>query len=330
MADEEDLKITIEPAETPADTDTTVRVDEPKRPASAEASDQFKAMQAERDRERERADQAERRAATERAEREKQAREATTARGDVIDREEQLITSGISAAQNEATAAENEYKVAFEAGDAAAMAAAQRKMARAEAKSLRLDEAKAEMETRRAAAQRAPEQRQQATPQSDFDGYLSRFTDATANWMRQHREWVTDPRKSQRLTAAHHDAMAEGLNADTPEYFEHVEKFIGVRQKAEDPNTVQVAAHQRRRTSAPVAPTQSTGGGMNGSSGNEVRLTKGEVEAATDGLTHVWNYPDPTGKNRWKKGDPIGVQEMARRKLEMTKQGVYDKSSATD
>jgi hypothetical protein len=77
----------------------------------------------------------------------------------------------------------------------------------------------------------------------------------------------------------------------------------------------------QRRPTAPVAPVTTTGGGMSGE-GNTVRLSKNEAAAAMDG-THVWNVPDPTGKNRWKVGDPIGIQEMARRKLSMAKEGRY-------
>jgi hypothetical protein len=47
--------------------------------------------------------------------------------------------------------------------------------------------------------------------------------------------------------------------------------------------------------------------------------------AATDG-TLVWNYDDPSGKAKFKKGEPIGIREMARRKSLMTKEGRYDRS----
>ena len=59
-------------------------------------------------------------------------------------------------------------------------------------------------------------------------------------------------------------------------------------------------------------------------SNTQVKLTAGEARAATDG-THTWNYDDPSGKARFKKGDPIGVQEFARRKKMLTEQGAYDK-----
>ncbi len=80
----------------------------------------------------------------------------------------------------------------------------------------------------------------------------------------------------------------------------------------------------KRRPGPPVAPVQASGGGVSGG-GVEVRLSKGEAAAATDG-TLVWNYSDPSGKNLFKKGDPIGITEMARRKKAMSEQGLYDKT----
>ena len=55
-----------------------------------------------------------------------------------------------------------------------------------------------------------------------------------------------------------------------------------------------------------------------------MRLSAGEARAATDG-TIVWNYDDPSGQKRFKKGDPIGVEEFARRKQAMKAQGLYDR-----
>ena len=51
-----------------------------------------------------------------------------------------------------------------------------------------------------------------------------------------------------------------------------------------------------------------------------------EAASATDG-TLVWNYDDPSGKNQYKKGDPIGLAEMARRKHEGQKAGLYDRNA---
>ena len=160
---------------------------------------------------------------------------------------------------------------------------------------------------------------QQADP---VESFIASRTAPTQNWLRAHRDYLTDPKKNAKMQAAHYDAESEGIALDSPQYFDHIERFLGMKKAAEQQTNGADASQSQRRPTAPVAPVTPSGGGMSGES-NTVRLTKAEAEAATDGVTHVWNYDDPTGKNRWKKGSPIGLQEMARRKLALTKEGRY-------
>jgi hypothetical protein len=142
--------------------------------------------------------------------------------------------------------------------------------------------------------------------------------------LRAHPDFIRDPRKQAKLTAAHYDAEGEGLVADTPEYFAHVERFLGITKgEAVAKSTPTEAAQVKPRASAPVAPGSAVSNNGNGGS-PQVMLTAREAAAAQDG-TLVYNYDDPKGK--FKNGDPIGLQEMARRKLAMQKQGLYDKSA---
>jgi len=157
---------------------------------------------------------------------------------------------------------------------------------------------------------------------------ISRCEPNTAQWLRSHMDDAralatgSDPRRQAKLMAADNDAKAEGYAPGSNDYFAHVEKFLGMNKQTEPPTKQQAPA--ARKPSPPVAPVQQSGGGVSGS-GDVVRLSAREAAAATDG-THVWNYPDPSGQNRWKKGDPIGVQEFARRKKAMQEQGLYDKT----
>jgi hypothetical protein len=96
------------------------------------------------------------------------------------------------------------------------MAAEQRRMARAETRALKLDEDKAMLEA---------QAQHYARPSDPVEAYAAGRTEPTANWVRAHREWVIDPQKSQKLTAAHHDAVAEGHEPDSDGYFSHVERF---------------------------------------------------------------------------------------------------------
>lgn len=295
-----------------------------KEPAEDLAA-QFAELQAKSQRDQQAIDTERRRAVAAEQEAVRARQEATTARGEVIDSQYGTVESGLSAAQDAAEAAEREYKTAFEAGDAAACAKAQRSIARAEATISRLTEAKSDLETRRAKApteadQVRTEPQRPVAHDDPVEAYVANRTPQTADWLRKHPEWVTDQRKNAKLTAAHYDATGDGLQPDTPEYFTHIEKFIGItKPNGKAPET------RTRRATVPAAPVNGSGGGMSGGGGREVVLTRGEATVATDG-THVWNYDDPSPQKKFRKGDPIGVQEFARRKLAMTQQGMYDKS----
>jgi hypothetical protein len=206
------------------------------------------------------------------------------------------IENAMATVEGEARAAEIKYADCIERGDFEAAATWARKMGESEAKKLRLDEHAASVE-------RMPVH---ADP---VEAHLSKFTEPTARWLRDHRDWVTDPRKNAKLTGAHHFAVAEGLEPDTPEYFRAVEEKIGLRGGG---NASGSRGSARR---SDIDPSDIRTHIVDGGKG--VFLTKGERERATDGSL-VWNY----GRDR---GKPIGIQEMARRKAAMHAEGRYDK-----
>ena len=245
---------------------------------------------------------------------------AHQAEGRVVDSQLDTVLSGLAAAEAEAASAEKDFIAAAEAGDFAAQARAQRKISTAAARVERLAEAKDDLED--AAKRRpAPGERREApartAPADPVEQFASGMSPRSAAWIRAHPECVTDTKLNARMLAAHNLALADDIAVDSDAYFERIEAGIKPAGAKSAP------AGDGRRPSSAAAPASGAGGNLNG--GIEVRLTKGEAQSATDG-TLVWNYPDPTGQNRWQKGDPIGLAEMARRKLEGKKAGLYDKS----
>lgn len=244
--------------------------------------------------------------------------------GRVVDSQLDTVLSGLAAAEAAAQSAEREFVAAAEAGDFAAQARAQRKISAAEARSQRLQEAKDDLEDaakRRPdpAAPRRPAPPEQAPAADPIERFTQGMSQRSAAWIKSHPECVTDPKLNARMLAAHNLALADDVVVDSEEYFRRIED--GIKSAGGKPAP---AAGDGRRPSSAAAPASGGGGALNG--GTEVRLTKREAESATDG-TLVWNYPDPTGQNRWKTGDPIGLAEMARRKHEGQKAGLYDKSN---
>src|SRR5581483_347220 len=118
-----------------------------------------------------------------------------------------------------------------------------------------------------------PEPRASEDP---VERYIEGRTEPTARWLREHRDWITDPKKNAKLTAAHFNALGEGLQPDTSEYFEHVETFIGLKKAAEEKTNGSAKSAPQKKSGAPVAPVAASTGGTNGG-GNEVRLSRTEA-----------------------------------------------------
>lgn len=248
--------------------------------------------------------------------------EVVQARTEVDESSKATIDSGIAAAKAEAQAAQEALTAAGEAGDWKALAQAQRRMSRAEAELVQLESAKDSLP---AQPQRRVQQVANRQVDDPAEAFINSRTAPTQAWLRSHRDYLTDPKKNAKMQAAHYDAESEGIALDSPQYFEHVERFLGLRKEETEQKPDGAQQKSQRRPTAPVAPVTPSAGGMNGGA-VEVRLSAAEARAADDGSV-VWNTPDPTGKNRWKVGDPVGRVEFARRKMLMMKEGRYSNIS---
>ena len=191
-------------------------------------------------------------------------------------------------------AARSAYSTAREYGDVDGEVAAQERLNAAQ---INLNNLRQQQE----AWQRAP-----ISSGDAFEDHLSNFTSRTADWMRAHKDLVTDPRSNSKLVGCHHLALGEGLVPDSDEYFSFVENKMGLKNGGGNGRSGNV---QR--------------GSSDG--GNAVRLSKGEVERANDGSIQWGRHDLAAGriKDASMIGKPIGNVEYARRRIEMQKQGYY-------
>jgi len=77
----------------------------------------------------------------------------------------------------------------------------------------------------------AAEPRQQQ-PQDPLEAFLASVPEATANWLRAHSEYMTDPRKNAALQHFHWIARDEAGEEFTPRYIERLERHLGLRQQS--------------------------------------------------------------------------------------------------
>jgi hypothetical protein len=86
------------------------------------------------------------------------------------------------------------------------------------------------------------------------------MSEPSKNWLRQHRECITDEVKNAEVLLADKMARRNGLQPDTDGYFKFIEERMGYRQKDEpaevtdDGVEVIDAKPEPRRSSMPAAP----------------------------------------------------------------------------
>ena len=223
-------------------------------------------------------------------------REARVATARVADSDLDSVTNAISMVEMHREKVKRQLKDAMEAGDFDGTVKAQEDLSEAITKLNALKEGKNYIEQRKSEPVNVDPQ----------EAYIGKFTQRSQEYLRQHRELVTNENKNKRMISAHYEAEAEGHKPDSESYFQFLDNKLGY---ADAPKK----APSRMPAGAPVS--RGNGDIQSGGNGNVIKLSSGEARAATDGSI-VWN----AGAN---KGEPIGVKEYARRKSLMIKNGQY-------
>lgn len=136
---------------------------------------------------------------------------------------------------------------------------------------------------------------QQARQQPASDGVdLAQYSPAQRRWIRDNPEFMTDPKLRAKTYAGHQLAVAEGVDVDSPEYFEIIDQTVHGRKPAAEKEDEEPLPRQRtpsadvpvtRRT--PASPTRQ----------QPIKLTPDEMEAAdiTNSDIPVQGHKDASG-----------------------------------
>lgn len=235
------------------------------------------------------------------AERRAEAAEAVAhnAQADIKDTQLKLVETAITTKNEEAANLKRQYSTALSNGDYEMAADIQLQMSRNAAELLNLENGKVAMENQA----RQPVQPRRGNEVDDFAAQMrSSGYPRSAEWVKNHPEYVTNPRMNQKMIAAHQIAIADGHAADTDGYFEAVERVLGIggeerpasRQRqvdSDDDASASAAQAVSKRKAAdesppPSAPPSRNPPSNNGNRPQVVRLTAEEREmAAMAGLT---------------------------------------------
>ena len=207
---------------------------------------------------------------------EKRAEDSET---DTVISQSAVLKQALAGAKQRAIDAENEIAVASAAGDHVAIAKATAKLSKAiqdqDRFELADDELSAEIEERK----RAPKTKQPAAADADpYASSIKEFTEPSRQWLLKHRKHIEgNQRAGMKAQGLAQLAMAEGIQVDTPEFFDYLDKGMGF---AEVPTKRAKPAAARPQT---AAPTGSRGGG---GKPTEIMLTAAQRKMAVDmGMT---------------------------------------------
>ena len=125
----------------------------------------------------------------------------------------------------------------------------------------------------------ATTQKYDAQPASQgdlIDQIAASVTPRSAAWINAHRDNLSNDKTIKKMFRAHEDAVDDGIQPDSDEYFQYIESRLGL-SRADDGDAAPAKA--QKRTAPPAAPVSRGGNGM-GSRPNVVRLTPEQREMA--------------------------------------------------
>lgn len=132
-------------------------------------------------------------------------------------------------------------------------------------------------------------QDQQSNGGSQLDQIIKAVSPESARWLKQNRDHLSDDRAIRRMFRAHEDAVDDGIKPDSDEYFEFIEKRLGISEPVEEEapkkrKTEEAAAESAMSEAAKPAPkaTQPPPAPVEryGTRQNVVRLTRAEADTA--------------------------------------------------
>jgi hypothetical protein len=141
------------------------------------------------------------------------------------------VVNAIASYERDAEMLEGQYATHMENGDYREAAKIQRQMAQVEAKLTTLHNGREELEYRLQNPPQPQPQIQPQPPRDSIDDKISHLSQRSQDWIRSHPEVLSDPKINNLMTAGHYEAVANGYQIDTPEYFSHIEGKLGYGQQ---------------------------------------------------------------------------------------------------
>ena len=208
------------------------------------------------------------------------AEQASLAKSEVDDTNLKLIDNAIDTVKNNQLSLKRSYADALARGDHEEAADIQVQMSEIAMQKMQLENGKTAYQNRMEQAKFVPQ-----VQNDPVESLAAQLSPRSADWVRAHPEYATNPRLYQKMIAAHNLAMADGLEADSDDYFNTIEDTLKIAPRQtvqqEDSALSAASAPTSRRSAPPAAPVSRSPTTNSGARPNVVRLNSQEREIAS-------------------------------------------------
>ena len=200
---------------------------------------------------------------------------ATRAYSEVDDANAQVVGSAITQIKTNNNILTAQYAEAMNTNDYERAAQIQAEISHNAAKLVHLENGLQEMKNQ---PRRPPVELPQPTPRGEpLDEIINAVSPRSANWLRANRDQLRDERAIKKMFRAHEDAVDDGIEPDSDNYFRFIEQRLGLNSAQEEENVMSAASKPTPRSVAPAAAPVNRGSSPRN---NVVRLSRAEADTA--------------------------------------------------
>lgn len=210
------------------------------------------------------------------------AQQARKADSESKDTKYHLVVNAIETVKGRADALKTAYKEAMSVGDYDKLAEIQESMSINASRLTKLEDGRRQME----AYAKQPVEPMPPPPariEDVVENMARTVSPKSGEWIRSRKDVLRDDRSIKKMFRAHEDAVDDGLEPDTDEYFEFIDSRLGVKKHVEQPIQTEASADSplssasapKKAPPPPAAPV-SRGNGRP----NVVRLSREQAETA--------------------------------------------------
>lgn len=220
-----------------------------------------------------------------------QAHKATV---DKAESEYQLVVNAIDSLKSRNEQLKSAYAEAMSLQDFSRAAEIQSAMSESAQQLSELKRGEKAMKAQMEASEKAPPE--PVPGGSLVDQIASRVSPRSAAWIKESKDYLKSERDIRKMFRAHEDAVDDGLEPDSDDYFQYIEQRLGIRRNADERDAGTSAASPLSSASAPkkAVPPSPAPVSRGTSRPNVMRLTAAEADTASAlGMT-----PEEYAKNK--------------------------------